>query len=30
VLSLPCFPELEPEEIRTVAATLRAALQRLA
>jgi len=30
VLSLPCFPELDPEEIRTVAATLRAALQRLA
>ncbi len=30
VLSLPCFPELDPEEIRTVAAALRAALQRLA
>ena len=30
VLSLPCFPELDPEEIRAVAATLRAALQRLA
>jgi len=27
---LPCFPELDPEEIRTVAAALRAALQRLA
>jgi dTDP-4-amino-4,6-dideoxygalactose transaminase len=30
VLSLPCFPELDPEEIRTVAAALRAALRRLA
>ena len=30
VLSLPCFPELDPEEVRTVAAALSAALQRLA
>jgi len=30
VLSLPCFPELSDEEIRTVAAAVRAALQRLA
>jgi dTDP-4-amino-4,6-dideoxygalactose transaminase len=30
VLSLPCFPELTQEEIRTVAAAVSAALQRLA
>jgi dTDP-4-amino-4,6-dideoxygalactose transaminase len=30
VLSLPCFPELSEEEIRTVAAAVRAALLRLA
>ena len=30
VLSLPCFPELHDEEVRTVAATVRDQLQRLA
>ena len=30
VLSLPCFPELTDEEVRTVADTVRALIQRLA
>jgi dTDP-4-amino-4,6-dideoxygalactose transaminase len=30
VLSLPCFPELSDDEVRSVADTVRAAIQRLA
>ena len=30
VLSLPCFPELTEDEIRTVAGAVRAALERIA
>ena len=30
VLSLPCYPELRDEEVRTVADAVRAAIQRLA
>jgi len=30
VLSLPCFPELSDDEVRTVASAVRAAIQRLA
>jgi dTDP-4-amino-4,6-dideoxygalactose transaminase len=30
VLSLPCFPELSDEEVRSVGDTVRSAIQRLA
>jgi dTDP-4-amino-4,6-dideoxygalactose transaminase len=30
VLSLPCYPELLDDEVRTVADAVRAALQRIA
>jgi dTDP-4-amino-4,6-dideoxygalactose transaminase len=30
VLSLPCFPELSDDEVRSVAFAVRAAIQRLA